>query len=132
MRGRDLLRTLYEDTHEIFRKSFRTFAEKEIVPFHDEWERAGIVDKAMFRKAGQAGFLGIDAPAEYGGGGVSDYRFSAVMLEELARLGVSVGGACLGLHNDMALPYLFTQANDEQKARWLPGVCSGNSCSPSP
>ena len=118
-------RTLFDDTHELFRESFATFLAKEVAPHHDAWEQAGIVDKAMFRKAGTAGFLGISAPAEYGGGGTPDFRYSVVMSEELHRANVANSGVCLGLHNDVALPYFVGGTDDAQKARWLPGICSG-------
>jgi len=119
-------RNLFDDTHELFRQSFATFVAKEIAPYHDAWEQAGIVDKAMFRKAGAAGFLGIAAPARYGGGGTPDFRYSVVMSEEFQRANVANSGVCLGLHNDVALPYFVDGADEEQKARWLPGICSGD------
>ena len=119
-------RDLFDDTHELFRKGFASFLAKEIAPNHDAWEQAGIVDKAMFRKAGAAGFLGIAAPAEYGGGGTADFRYSVVMTEELCRLNVANSGVCIGLHNDVALPYFVGGTDDDQKARWLPGICSGD------
>jgi long-chain-acyl-CoA dehydrogenase len=78
-------RTLYDETHELFRQSFRSFVQKEIVPHVEEWEQAGIVDKTAFKKAGQSGFLGMAVPEEYGGAGVSDFRFNAVMAEEFCR-----------------------------------------------
>jgi alkylation response protein AidB-like acyl-CoA dehydrogenase len=120
-----LVRTLFDDTHEMFRQAFRAFVEKEIEPHHAGWERAGIVDKAMFRKAGSAGFLGIAAPESYGGGGQADFRFNAVMIEEIAAAGVTGSGVCLSLHNDVAFPYFLSAATPEQKARWLSGMCSG-------
>jgi alkylation response protein AidB-like acyl-CoA dehydrogenase len=118
-------RNLFDDTHELFRESFATFVAKEISPHHDAWEEAGNIDKAMFRKAGAAGFLGIAAPAEYGGGGTPDFRYNVVMTEELFRTNVANSGVCFGLHNDVALPYFVSGTDDDQKARWLPGVCSG-------
>src|SRR5882757_9770143 len=118
-------RNLFDDTHELFRQSFATFVAKEIAPYHDAWEQAGIVDKAMFRKAGEKGFLGIAAPAEYGGGGTPDFRFNAVTSEELYRAGVAVSGAGMLFHNDVCLPYFLRGTDEEQKARWLPGICSG-------
>ena len=118
-------RTLFDDTHELFRESFAAFVAKEIAPHHEDWERAGVVDKTMFRKAGEAGFLGIAAPTEYGGGGTPDFVFSVVVTEELSRAGVMTSGACFTLHNNVCLPYFLTGTDDEQKARWLPGICSG-------
>ena len=69
-----LSRTLFDSDHELFRESIRTFVAKEIVPNADGWEQAGVVDKAMFRQAGASGFLGMEIPDEYGGGGVDDFR----------------------------------------------------------
>ena len=120
-----LKRTLFDDDHDQFRQSVRTFLEKEVVPRADEWEAAGLVDKAMFRTAGANGFLGMEIPIEYGGGGVDDFRFNVVLDEEVQRAGVMASGMCLTLHNDICLPYLTNLTNDEQKARWLPGVASG-------
>ncbi len=118
-------RTLYDDEHEQFRLSVRAFVESEIVPNADKWEADGIVDRAMFRKAGALGFLGIEVEERYGGGGVDDWRFNVVMNEEIQRAGVMASGMCLTLHNDICLPYFVELTSDEQKARWLPGICTG-------
>jgi alkylation response protein AidB-like acyl-CoA dehydrogenase len=118
-------RTLFDDTHEAFRDSFATFLGREVVPNRDRWEAAGIVDRAMFTAAGANGFLGIDVPEEFGGGGVRDFRFNLVIAEEIQRADVNAVGLGLTLHNDVCLPYFLHLANDEQKQRWLPGICSG-------
>ncbi|MGI9612597.1 MAG: acyl-CoA dehydrogenase family protein [Acidimicrobiales bacterium] len=118
-------RTLFTDDHELFRESIRRFVETEISPNADAWEQAGAVDKAMFRKAGANGFLGMEIPEEFGGGGVDDFRFNVVINEEIQRAGVIGSGMCITLHNDICLPYFMRLANDEQKARWLPGIASG-------
>ncbi|MEJ8277558.1 acyl-CoA dehydrogenase family protein [Pseudonocardia spirodelae] len=118
-------RTLYESDHEDFREAFRAFVEKEIVPHEAQWERDGAVARELFTTAGANGFLGIDAPEEYGGGGVRDFRFNAVISEELLRVGAAGSGLGLTLHNDIVLPYLLTYTTDEQKQRWLPGVTAG-------
>ncbi|GAA4983112.1 acyl-CoA dehydrogenase family protein [Pseudonocardia tropica] len=118
-------RTLYESDHEDFRQAFRAFVEKEIVPHEARWERDGAVARELFTTAGANGFLGIDAPEEFGGGGVEDFRFNAVISEELLRVGAAGSGLGLTLHNDIVLPYLLTYCTEEQKQRWLPGVVSG-------
>jgi alkylation response protein AidB-like acyl-CoA dehydrogenase len=118
-------RTLFEDEHEQFRSSVRAFIGNEIVPHHDEWEKAGIVDRAMFKKAGALGFLGMAVPEEHGGGGVEDFRYNVVIAEEIQRAGVNASGLGWTLHNDICLPYFLTLCTEEQKARWLPGICSG-------
>jgi alkylation response protein AidB-like acyl-CoA dehydrogenase len=125
-------RTLFEDEHEQFRTSVRTFLEKEAVPHHAEWERTGLVDRELFRKAGQHGFLAMAAPEAYGGGGVDDFRYNLVISEEVQRLGLGGAGLGITLHNDICLPYFLHLANDEQQARWLPGICSGELITPSP
>jgi len=118
-------RTLYEDDHEAFREAFRSFVEKEIVPHHERWDAEGIVPRELFTTAGAAGFLGMDIPEEYDGGGVKDFRFNAVESEELMRSGAAAAGLGLTLHNDIVLPYFLAYCNDEQKQRWLPGIASG-------
>jgi alkylation response protein AidB-like acyl-CoA dehydrogenase len=118
-------RDLYDDEHEMFRASFRTFLDKEVVPHFDEWEHEGIVPRELFAKAGEAGFLGMAVPEQYGGGGVDDFRYNAVIAEEVQRAGVGGCGLGITLHTDICLPYFLHLTNDEQKARWLPGIASG-------
>ena len=118
-------RTLFEDEHEMFRDSVRGFIAKEMVPHNDEWEKAGIVDRDVFAKAGALGFVGMAVPEEHGGGGVDDFRYNVVIAEEIQRAGVNAAGLGWTLHNDICLPYLLTLTTDEQKARWLPGFASG-------
>mgnify|MGYP001612186832 CR=1 FL=1 len=96
-----------------------------MVPNREKWERAGIVDRELFRQAGGLGFLGMSVAEMYGGGGVNDFRYNIVISEELQRLGVSSSGAGLCLHNDVCLPYLIELANQEQRQRWLPGAAAG-------
>ncbi|MEX1279157.1 MAG: acyl-CoA dehydrogenase family protein [Acidimicrobiia bacterium] len=118
-------RSLYDTDHELFRDSVRAFAEKELVPNVEQWERDGIVPRDVFTRAGEAGLLGMAVPEEYGGAGVEDFRFNAIITEEFARLGVGSSGGSVGLHNDVCLPYFLHSTTDEQKARWLPGLVSG-------
>ncbi len=118
-------RTLYDDTHEDFRRSFRTFVAREIVPHHDKWEAEGRIDRAMFRAAGEYGFLGMAVPEQYGGLGQDDFRYNAIIGEELQRAGVIGSGMCLTLHNDVVLPYLLHATDEEQRRRWLPGMVTG-------
>ena len=120
-----LRRTIYGDDHEMFRDSFRSFVAKEIVPNADAWEQAGIVDMSMFAKAGEFGFLAMEAPEQFGGGGADDFRFNCIINEEIQAAGVMASGMCITLHNDICLPYFLEVANEEQKGRWLPGICSG-------
>ncbi len=115
-------RTIYSEEHELFRKAFRTFAEREIVPHQARWSEAGMVDREAWTKAGQAGFLCPWLEPEYGGAG-GDFLHSAVIIEELAR--VFESGFALSLHSDVVVPYLHEFGNQEQKQRWLPGCASG-------
>ena len=114
---------LYEASHEAFRAMVRDFLSKEVVPHHAAWEEAGIVDRAVWLKAGETGLLGMDVPEEYGGGGVKDFRYNAILAAEVSRVGAS--GLGFGLHNDVVAPYLIDLCTDEQKARWLPGFVRG-------
>ena len=118
-------RDLFESEHDMFRDSFRRFLDKEIVPRAEEFERDGIMDRAIFAKAGEAGFLGMEVPEEYGGGGVKDFRYNTVISEEIAETCVGGSGLGITLHNDICLPYFLHLSNEEQKQRWLPGICSG-------
>ncbi|MDP5182127.1 acyl-CoA dehydrogenase family protein [Blastococcus sp. BMG 814] len=114
---------LYEAEHESFRAMLRDFLAKEVTPHHDEWERAGVVDRAVWLRAGEQGLLGMDVPEEYGGGGVKDFRYNAILSAEVSRAGAS--GLGFTLQNDVVAPYLIGLTTDEQKRRWLPGLVSG-------
>ncbi|MCP2324243.1 acyl-CoA dehydrogenase [Hamadaea flava] len=116
-------RDIFTADHLAFAELVRAFIDKEITPHHDRWETEGVVDRSVWRAAGAAGLLGFFVDERYGGGGVVDQRFNAVLTEELARAGAS--GPAFGLHNDIIGPYLTDLTTDEQKQRWLPGFCSG-------
>lgn len=119
-------RTIFEPDHALFRESVQHFLEKEILPHTDEWERAGLVDKAMFRKAGSAGLLGMAIPTEHGGGGVDDFRYNVVIAEVFTGGGAGASGMCVTLHNDICVPYFLAYTSDDQKDRWLPGLANGD------
>ncbi|MEU1311808.1 acyl-CoA dehydrogenase family protein [Streptomyces cinnamoneus] len=116
-------RQIFGADHEAFRRTVRTFLDKEVVPHHERWEQDGIVPRDVWLAAGRQGLLGLAVPEEYGGGGNDDFRYSAVLTEEFTRAGAS--GLAIGLHNDIIGPYLTSLATDEQKRRWLPGFCTG-------
>ena len=118
-------RNLFDDDHEMFRDSVARFIATEVVPHNDAWEKAGVVDRSLFTGAGAHGFLGMAAPEAYGGGGVEDFRYNLVIAEEIQRAGVNAAGLGWTLHNDICLPYFLSLADEDQKARWLPGICSG-------
>jgi alkylation response protein AidB-like acyl-CoA dehydrogenase len=122
---RAMRRRLFEAEHEVFRDSVRTFLAKEVLPHHQAWESAGIVPRELFTAAGAAGFLGMAIPEEFGGGGVADFRFNAVLGEEVMYAGAAAAGLGLTLHNDVCLPYFLDLATEEQHRRWLPGIASG-------
>jgi alkylation response protein AidB-like acyl-CoA dehydrogenase len=116
-------RHLFDADHDAFRETARAFCDKEILPHHESWEEAGIVPRELWTAAGTAGLLGFMAPEEYGGGGVRDFRFNAVVSEEITKARAS--GPGFAIHIDIVSAYLLDYANDEQKARWLPKFCSG-------
>ena len=115
-------RTLFTADHEAFRDSFRRFMDKEIAPFHAAWEEQGFVDREVWRKAGENGFLCMTLPEAFGGAG-ADRLYSVVQMEELARGGFS--GIGYGLHSEIVAPYIAHYGTDEQKARYLPRLASG-------
>ena len=116
-----ITRTIYREDHEQFREQARRFFDKEIVPFHAQWERDGIVPKEVWRKAGHEGLLNPMLPEPYGGGG--DFGHAAVLLEEIARAGAS--GLGFPLHSDIVAPYIHAYGSKEQKDRWLPRMAAG-------
>ncbi len=118
-------RTIFDETHDQFRSAFRGWLDDRVVPNHEEWERDGITPRDLWIDAGKQGFLGLTVPESYGGGGTNDYRFAAIMTEEIGTTGVIGSGNGITLHNDIVLPYYLELANDEQKKRWLPGMCTG-------
>ncbi|MGH3770652.1 MAG: acyl-CoA dehydrogenase family protein [Pseudonocardiaceae bacterium] len=118
-------RRLFEAEHEAFRESVRAFMGKKVTPHLQAWDAEGIVPRELFTTAGAAGFLGMAIPEELGGGGVSDFRFNAVLGEEIMAAGAGGAGLGLTLHNDICLPYFLDLATEEQRRRWLPGIASG-------
>ncbi|MFL5843556.1 MAG: acyl-CoA dehydrogenase family protein [Solirubrobacteraceae bacterium] len=117
-------RTLFDDEHDDFRASVRTFIEREVLPHHDRWREQGGIDRELWLAAGRADFLGIGIPGEYGGGETGDFRFNVVLTEELARVSLALASS-VGIHTDVVAPYLVELTDDDQKARWLPAFCTG-------
>ncbi|MBB3176653.1 acyl-CoA dehydrogenase family protein [Variovorax sp. Sphag1AA] len=117
-----ITRTVYREDHEMFRTTVRRFFEKECAPRQSEWDHAGRVDRETWLKAGREGLLCITIPTEYGGGG-GDFGHVAIFSEEYARAGLS--GPGFGVHSDIIAPYIARVGNEEQKKKWLPGCCSG-------
>jgi alkylation response protein AidB-like acyl-CoA dehydrogenase len=121
-------RTLFDDLHEDFRASFRTFLEREVVGEegrYGEWEREGIIPREVYAAAGAGGFLAMGVPERYGGAGADDFRLNLVIGEEAQRAGVGSFGLGITLHNDICLPYFMRYCTDQQRERWLPGIVSG-------
>ena len=115
-------RSLYSPDHEAFRDSFRRFIDKEIAPFHADWEEQGYVDRAVWNKAGENGFLCMSMPDAYGGSG-ADRLYSVIQMEELGRAGFS--GIGYTLHNEIVAPYIERYGTEVQKAKFLPAMASG-------
>ena len=118
-------RTIFDDVHQQFRSTFRSWLDKEVVPHHEEWEAAGITPRELWLNAGKQGFLGLNVPEAYGGGDTDDYHFAAIMAEEIGSTGVIGSANGITLHNDIVLPYFLGLANDEQRSRFLPGMVTG-------
>jgi acyl-CoA dehydrogenase len=118
-----LRRTLFANEHDAFREAVRAFFVNEALPHTERWESAGLVDRDYWRKAAAQGMVGFAAPERFGGADVDDFRFNAVITEELVRTGAV--GDLLSLTNDIVLPYLLHYASEEQQARWLPAVTAG-------
>jgi acyl-CoA dehydrogenase len=117
-----LPRDVFGEEHELFRAQFRRFAEAELAPKVERWNREGRTDAESWRRAGEQGFLGACAPVEYGGAG-GDFRFDAVIIEEMAR--IRAHAMMISLHSDICMPYLVHYGSEEQKRRWLPGAIAG-------
>ena len=123
LQGVGVERTLFEPEHELFRESYQKFLAQHVAPNHEKWEEQNIVDRDVWVEAGKQGFLGTAVPEEFGGGGVKDFRYNAIITEETTKGGFS--GIGFTLHNDVVAPYLLELTNEEQKQRWLPGFASG-------
>lgn len=116
-------RTVFEAEHEALRETTRQFIEREVAPHAEQWDRDRLVDRSAYVAAGKYGLIGFNMPEEYGGGGTDDFRFNAVIVEELAKCGLAVPS--LSLQNDVVGPYFKSLATGEQKTRWMRGIVSG-------
>jgi acyl-CoA dehydrogenase len=115
-------RDIFSEEHEMFRSQVRRFAENELVPKIESWNRVGMSDRESWLKMGAAGFLGANAPVEYGGAG-ADFLYDAIVIEELSR--VRAHGLMMGLHSDIIMPYLATYGSEDQKRRYLTRAITG-------
>ena len=117
-----LAREIYTEEHKLFRLSVRRFMDEEIAPQHEMWEEQGYVDRDAWRKAGELGILCMTMPEQYGGSG-ADQRYSAIVMEEQARVGAS--GLGFSLHSDIVAPYILGYGSEDQKREWLPKMATG-------
>jgi alkylation response protein AidB-like acyl-CoA dehydrogenase len=115
-------RNLFSSDHEMFRDSVRSFVETELVPHHAKWEEQKRVPREVWRKAGAAGLLCCDVPEEYGGAG-ADWLYNVVVIEELAKAGMT--GPGFMVHSDMVAPYVLAWGSEELKQKWLPKMVAG-------
>ncbi|WP_084532060.1 SDR family oxidoreductase [Nocardia miyunensis] len=116
-------RAIYDREHEAFRSAFREFLDREAVPYVDEWEAAGTPSRDFIVKAGQAGFLGFEFANELGGLGIDDFRYNAIMTEQVVASGIAAD--TFSMQNDIIVPYLRDLANPEQQRRWIPAFVEG-------
>ncbi|MET8220373.1 acyl-CoA dehydrogenase family protein [Streptomyces hirsutus] len=116
-------RTLFDEDHDAFRASVRTFVEREIQPYYQEWAELGLVDRELYTKAARQGLVGLQVPEEYGGAGATSYKFNAVFIEETILGDANLGS--LRVHSEVCLPYLLRYCMPEQRERWLPAVARG-------
>jgi acyl-CoA dehydrogenase len=116
-------RQVFEAEHEAFRETMRAFIAAEVVPHFRDWEEQGQVPRKLYRALGDLGVMGIPLPEEFGGAGQDDYRYSTVIQEEAAAAYITLG--TLRTHLDIVIPYFLRFADAEQRARWFPGLVTG-------
>ena len=117
-------RAVFNDEHDLFRETVAEFVRREIVPRRETIREQRKIDRSIWAKAGEQGLLGIGVPERYGGAGIDDFRFNAVMQEELVRAGMAYASA-FQVHADVVAPYLVELTTEDQRGRWLPGFCTG-------
>ena len=115
-------RKIFTEEQNFFRETVSKFIKKEILPFHKQWEKEGVVPKELWLKAGKAGLLCPNAPQNYGGIG-GDFRFNVVIIEELAKAGAT--GPGFAVHSDIVAPYIINYCSEKQKNYYLPKMISG-------
>lgn len=117
-------RNIYDEDHEAFRSSVKEFVDRNLVPRAESMIAEHSIPREVWLEAGKQGFFGLTIPEEFGGAGIDDYRFNAVLAEELSKFNVAVS-SCFGIHADITAPYIVALGTDEQKQRWLPQVATG-------
>ena len=118
-------RTIFTPEHDDLRESFGRYLDKEVVHAYEGWGHEGRIPRAALRRAGELGFLGFGVPEAFGGPGVEDFRFNAVINEEAARRGLAAFALAITMQNDVALPYFTELCDERQRTRWLPGIVGG-------
>ncbi|WP_026946628.1 acyl-CoA dehydrogenase family protein [Algoriphagus marincola] len=121
-----LPRKLFNEEHELFRQSVRDFIAKEITPYNAEWEKQKMVSRESWKKLGENGFLGMQAPEELGGLNIQDFRYNAILIEELGLSGCSGPAIGYPLHSDIVMPYILHYGTPEAKQNYIPGMVSGD------
>ena len=116
-------RHVYTEEHEIFKSTFRKYLEKEVIPHLEEWEEEGGIPRSAWKKMGEQGFLCPWLDNKYGGS-QADFQYSIIINEELSRIGANEFS--VGVHNDVAAPYIYTYCSEEQKKKWLPQCTTGD------
>jgi alkylation response protein AidB-like acyl-CoA dehydrogenase len=119
-------RTIFNEEHEMFRQSFRDFIAKEITPFNAEWEKNKMVSKESWKRLGDNGFLCLQAPEQYGGLNINDFRYNAIFIEELGLSGCSGPAIGYPLHSDIVFPYILHYGTEKVKSKYIPGMVSGD------
>jgi long-chain-acyl-CoA dehydrogenase len=117
-------RSIYDEDHEAFRESVKEFLQRQVVPHLEDYQASKAIPRDFWLEAGKQGFLGLEIPEEYGGSEAGDYRFNAVLTEELSKVNMALP-SCVGIHADIVAPYLVHLTTEEQRKRWLPPFCSG-------
>lgn len=117
-------RRIYDSDHEAFRDSVREFLDRQVKPHLELHLEGRAIPRQLWLEAGKQGLLGLEVPERFGGSGAGDYRFNAVLTEELAKVNMSLA-SCIGIHADIVAPYLVQLTTGEQQERWLPRFCTG-------
>ena len=118
-------RDFYEPDHQAFREIVQAYIKREVTPHLERWEREHIIDRQAWLAAGKQALIGLPIPERFGGAGTDDFRFRCVLMEELARVCAGSLSSGFSLQDDIAIPYLVDLGTEEQKARWLPPMATG-------
>ena len=118
-------RTIYSEEHLMFAQSVKDFLKKEIVPHHAKWEKEKMVSRESWLQFGEAGYLCPQVVEQYGGLGIKDFRYNAIITEEIAKLGLASEAVGYPLHSDIVCPYIEHYGTEAIKKKWLPKMVTG-------